>query len=250
MELRVEGALAPYLEVELSNDDVLMAEPGSLLAKDPGVSMKAHLEGGLGAALKRALTGSSVFLVEYRGPGQVTLSKGAPGRLLPLSLDGDRSVLVERGAFLCAERGVHLDATSPSDLSGIFWGQLPLLMLKLEGAGRAYAFARGDVKELHLGVGESVDVMPGRIVWLEHGVRVTKGSSLGLKDALLAGVGLSLACLTGPGRVCLQTVDAVLEHGGGRGAGADDRWRPRRRQPGFDDDRVPERWIWDRHRGD
>ena len=248
MELRIEGALAPYLEVDLSSDDGLVAEPGSLLMKEPEVAMKPALEGGIGAALKRVFTGTSLFLVEYRGPGQVTLSKGEPGRLLELPLDGSRAVLVTSGSFLCAERGVRLEAGMPSDARGIFWGQLPLLMLELEGAGRAYAFARGDVKELHLGAGESVEVMPGRIVWLERGVRVTKGTSLGLRDALLAGVGLSLACLTGPGRVCLQTRDVAAERRRSSSTTTRSGWRQERRPPGFDDDRVVERWIWDGHR--
>lgn len=249
MELRIEGALAPYLEVELSSGDALVAEPGSLLAKEPDVVMKPALDGGLGAALKRAFTGTSLFLVEYRGPGHVTLSKGEPGRLLEVPLAGERSVLVTSGSFLCAERGVRLEAGVPSDARGIFWGQLPVVMLELEGDGRAFAFARGDVKELHLGAGESVEVMPGRIVWLERGVRVDRGTSLGLKDALLAGVGLSLARLTGPGRVCLQTRDVSYERRRSSGSSTRNGWRQERR-PGFDDDRVVERWIWDGHRAD
>lgn len=249
MELRIEGALAPFLEVELESAESLVAEPGSLLAKEPAVGMKAAPFGGLSAAFKRALTGTSFFLVEYSGPGHVTLTKGEPGRLLEVPLGEQRSVSVTSGSFLCAERGVSLEVGLGSSASGIFWAQLPLLMLQLSGPGRAFAFARGDVKEVHLGRGESLEVMPGKIVWLEHGVRVDKASSLGILDSLLGGVGLSLARLTGPGRVCLQTRDVALERRRGSGVSIQNGRRPPPHRRPHDDDNVKERWIWDDHRG-
>lgn len=249
MELRIEGALAPYLEVELAAGESLLAEPGSLLAKEPAVVMKAGLEGGFGAAFRRALAGTTLFLVEYAGPGHVTLTKGEPGRLLELVVDEGRPVYVTSGAFLCAERAVELKAGVASDARGLFWSQLPIVMLRLEGRGRSFVFARGDAKEVLLGTGESLEVAPGRIVWLEHGVTVAKASSLGVMDSIFGGVGLSLARITGPGRVCLQTRDVVSERKRSAAGTRKQRSEPTRRRPPGDDD-VKEPWIWDGHRGD
>jgi uncharacterized protein (AIM24 family) len=241
MKLEVHGAVAAYVDVELSAGEQLLAEPGSLLCKEPGVVMRPALEGGLGGALKRAFAGSSLVLVTYEGPGLLSLTKGAPGRVLSLVLDGGRAIHINHHAFLCAERSVSLDATSPSS-GGLLWARLPLVMLRLGGAGRALVFARGDAKEVHLGRGESLDVAPGRVVWLDGALKVERAPSPGLKATLLGGMGVALARLTGPGTVCLQTRDAeqlriLVEK---------ERRRPRPSSP----DDVPENWIWEGHRGE
>ena len=115
------------------------------------------------------VAGTSFFVVEYEGPGQVTLTHGKTGRIVPLELDGEREVNVASRAFLCCEDSVEVDVATPRDGAAMLWAQLPLFMLRFSGKGKAFAFARGDLKEVHLGKGERLDVAPGRIVYLDRG---------------------------------------------------------------------------------
>jgi len=251
MEFSVHGGIAPYLDVELSRGERVISESGALVTKEPSVGMSSTMSGGVAGAFKRLLAGTSLFVVEYEGPGQVTLTHGRTGRIVPLELDGDREVNVASRAFLCCEESVVIDVATPQDGAGILWAQLPMFMLRVSGRGSAFAFARGDLKEVSLGRGESIDVAPGRIVYLDRSVTVRRAKSTGFLDAILGGAGPSLASLTGPGTVCLQTRDAreearvvvekrVERHRGGR---------PPRRGPGGDDG-VKESWLWDGYRGD
>ena len=102
---------------------------------------------------------------------------------------------------------------------------------------------------MHLGRGESIDVAPGRIVFLEEGVRFRSQPVRGWKNLLFGGSGPVLARLTGPGRVCLQTRDAteaikkVVVNKTERPKG------PGRPRPPHRDD-IQEKWIWDGHRDD
>jgi uncharacterized protein (AIM24 family) len=255
MEFTIQGGLSPYLDVELAERERVIAESGSRVVKEPSVRMTSQLAGGVAGALKRVIAGTSLFVVEYQGPGQVTLTHGKTGRIVPLELDGSREVHVASRAFLCCEDSVDVDVAMPKDGPSLLWAKLPLFMLRFAGHGRAFAFARGDLKQIELGRGERVDVAPGRIVYLDRTVSVQRASSTSFIDSVLGGAGLSLATLTGPGTVCLQTRDeeAELKHvvvntnKSGR----------RKRRPGDGDWRRPERdrdpkeqWIWGDHRND
>lgn len=257
MKTSIEGGLAPYLDVELDRGESLLAESGALLCKSPSVELRAGLLGGVSGAVKRVLGGGSLFVVELQGPGQVSLTHGRPGRIVPITLDGRRQVHVASRAFLCCERGVSLDVAVATSSAAWFWAQLPFLMLRFSGTGQAFAVSHGDVKEVALGRGESLDVAPGRIVTLDEGVRVEKSARPGLLTSMLAGSGLSLVTLTGPGAVCLQTRDeeatrtVVRERSAGPGPVPPGRPPrvPRPPRPPADDD-VIERWIGDDHRSD
>jgi uncharacterized protein (AIM24 family) len=256
MEFTIHGGLSPYLDVELAERERVIAESGSLVVKEPSVRMTSQLSGGFAGALKRVVAGTSLFVVEYEGPGQVTLTHGRTGRIVPLELDGAREVHVASRAFLCCEDTVSVDVAVPKDGASLLWAQLPLFMLRFAGKGRAFAFARGDLKEIELGRGERVDVAPGRIVYLDRSVKVRRTQSTSFFDAVLGGAGPSLATLTGPGTVCLQTRDEEEYKTVVVNAGNSKKERRRRpRPPGWrpdpergDDEREP--WIWGDHRGD
>ena len=90
MEFSIHGGISPYLDIELSGGERVIAESGALLAKEPSVAMSSTMSGGFAGAFKRVLAGTSLFVVEYAGPGQVTLTHGRTGRIVPLDLDGTR----------------------------------------------------------------------------------------------------------------------------------------------------------------
>lgn len=252
MEFTIQGGISPYLDVDLAEGERVLSESGALVAKEPSVRMSSTLSGGVAGAFKRMLAGTSLFVVEYAGPGQVTLTHGRTGRIVPLELDGGRDVLVASRAFLCCEQSVSVDVATPRDGASVLWAQLPLFLLRFSGRGRAFAFARGDLKEVALGRGESLDVAPGRIVYLDHTVTVQRAQSTGFLDAVLGGAGPSLAQVIGPGTVCLQTRDAHADETRVVVEKRSEKRRERRKppRPPRGDDGVKESWLWDGHRGD
>ena len=99
-------------EVTLQPGESIIAEAGAMTWMDPCVRLKPKLRGGLWSAFNGFIAGESWFQSYFsspKSPGMVALAPGAPGDLIVLELQGEELVL-ERGAFLASEPGVHIDA--------------------------------------------------------------------------------------------------------------------------------------------
>ncbi len=251
----IEGQLAPYAEIHLDRGEILFTEPQTVMAVS-GAKVTTSIAGGLSAGIMRVMGGASPFLIEVHGPGTVSLSRGATGKIVALDC-AKGSLLLQRQAFLFAPGAVHLTVQGPTSLGSLLdrVGHLSPFVLEAKGEGQVWVFAWGDTQEMILGAGESIDVAPGRIVAIDQTVSL-KARPAGWKNTLLGGMGLTLATLTGPGRVLLQTRDVDAARPRPKSSSPprrkDDRHRHPRspdRRPSRGDD-VQEQWLFDDHRDD
>jgi Uncharacterized conserved protein len=96
----VEGADMQYLRVALSSGEKIYADSGHLISKDMNVGFSTVSQGGFLSGLKRAVTGSTFFVSELTGPGEVVLAGFFPGKIFPVELTGSSSLLPNLILFL------------------------------------------------------------------------------------------------------------------------------------------------------
>ena len=173
------------------------------------VNMSTKAGGGLGGMLKRAVSGATLFIIDFSAagaPGQVSFSTDFPGKVLPVELDTGQSVIMHKHAFLCAEKSVALDIFFTRKLGAGMFGGEGFILQKLTGPGITFAELDGDAVEYHLKAGEVMRVEPGHVAMFEGSVAFDIQMIKGIANILAGGEGLFLATLTGPGRIWLHSM--------------------------------------------
>ncbi|HEY3228373.1 MAG TPA: TIGR00266 family protein, partial [Roseiflexaceae bacterium] len=168
--------------------------------------------GGLGGMFKRAISGESLFLVEYTsqgGKGIIAFASDFPGKIVPLNLDAGQQMIAQRQAFLCAEKTVTLDIHFRKKLGAGFFGGEGFIMQKLTGPGVAFVCLDGEIMEYTLDAGQVLKVDTGHVAMFEPTIAFDVEMMKGFRNILFGGEGLFLATLRGPGRVWLQTMPMI-----------------------------------------
>jgi uncharacterized protein (TIGR00266 family) len=221
IDYRIFGEEMQYVEVELDPGETAIAEAGSFLMMEDGVRMATILGDGsqqntgfmgkLLTAGKRLLTGESLFLTTYtnEGGGKAKVSFASPyaGKIIPLNLkELGGKVIAQKDAFLCAAMGVSIGIEFQRKLgTGLFGGE-GFIMERLEGDGMAFVHAGGFVKEIELGVGETLRIDTGCVVAYTSRIVFDIEFIKGIKNMVFGGEGLFYAVLRGPGKVWIQTL--------------------------------------------
>ena len=178
MQYRIEGTTLPVVTVTLTPGQRIYSSSGGMSWMTQDVEMDTNTGGGLGKMFKRAISGESLFVVDYyveRGEGEVAFSAEFPGKILNLDLADGQSYIVQKDAFMCADKSVDLDMHFRKRLGAGLFGGEGFILQRLTGPGRAFVNFDGEI------------------------VR-------GFKNILLGGEGLFLATLRGPGKAYLQTM--------------------------------------------
>jgi uncharacterized protein (TIGR00266 family) len=221
IDYQIHGEEMQFVEVELDPQETAIAEAGSFMMMDDGISMEtifgdgSQQQGGfmnkLFSAGKRLLVGESLFMTAYTNVGQgkkrVSFASPYPGKIIALDLMrlGGR-VICQKDAFLCAAKGVAVGIEFQKRLgTGLFGGE-GFIMEKLEGDGMAFVHAGGHVLERHLVPGEMLKVDTGCIVGFTGNVNYDIQFVGGIKNTLFGGEGVFFATLRGPGTVWIQTL--------------------------------------------
>ena len=206
---RIDGAVMQVATIQLEPGEVIYSESGGMSWMTGNVEMKTHSGGGLGKMLKRAVAGESLFITDFfvtSGRGVVSFASEFPGKVLPFDLKAGQSLIVQKDAFMCAEKSVDLDMQFRKRLgTGIFGGE-GFIMQRLTGPGLVFVEVDGEVVEYELKQGQLLKVDTGHIAAYEPTVDFDVVMMKGLGNLLLGGEGLFLATLRGPGKVWLQTM--------------------------------------------
>jgi len=206
---RVDGTIQQTLLVDLESGQTIVSDAGGMSWMTRTVSMNTRSAGGIGGMFKRALSGATLFLVDFTaegGPGHVAFSADFPGKILPIELAGAQTIVMHKHAFLCAEKTVTLDIFFNRRLgAGLFAGE-GFVLQKLTGPGAAFAELDGDAIEYHLKSGEVMRVEPGHVAMFDATVSFDIEMIQGFTNILMGGEGLFLATLTGPGRIWLHSL--------------------------------------------
>jgi uncharacterized protein (AIM24 family) len=238
---KIQGDSMQMVVCQLGSGQSLYAEAGKFLWKTANVSMETRLSkggeeppsgpvdggggtAGMGAMFKkamstatevgkRALAGESLAFQHYRaaGDGLVAFAGVLPGQMKALELDGTRSWLAEKDAFVCAESAVDFDIAFQGWRSGRKGGE-GFVLERFSGAGTVVIAGAGNFIELNPAkYGGKLQVDTGCVVAFEERIRygVERIGGLTAQTAMTAmfgGEGLSLATLEGDGQVILQSM--------------------------------------------
>ena len=129
-----------------------------------------------------------------------------PGKIVPLQLDANESIITHKHAFVCAESSVDLAITFTRRFGAGLVGGDGFVLQKLTGPGMAFVEMDGDAIEYHLNAGESMLIEPGHVAMFDPSVEFTIEMMRGIRNLLFSGESLFFAKLTGPGRVWLNSM--------------------------------------------
>ena len=209
MQYRIEGTTLPVVTITLTPGQRIYSSSGGMSWMTQAVEMETNTGGGLGRMVKRALSGESLFVVDYyvdRGEGEVAFSAEFPGKIIDLDLAGGQSVIVQKDSFLCAEKSVELDLHFRKRLGAGLFGGEGFMLQRLTGPGQAFVNFDGEIVVKDLQPGELLRVDTGHVAMFEPTVDFDVEVVRGFKNILLGGEGLFLATLRGPGKAYLQTM--------------------------------------------
>jgi uncharacterized protein (TIGR00266 family) len=206
---RIDGTTLQVVTIELEAGEVIYSESGGMSWMTGNVEMKTHSGGGLGKMFKRAVSGESLFITDFfvnSGQGTVAFASEFPGKIIPFQLKQGESIIVQKDAFMCAEKSVDMDMHFRKRLGTGFFGGEGFIMQRITGPGLAFIEVDGEVIEYDLQRGQHLKVDTGHLAAMEATVDFDVTMVKGFRNILLGGEGLFLASVQGPGKVWLQTM--------------------------------------------
>ncbi len=203
------GGLVPVLEFELDGSGGVFFEHYVLLYKSTAVALKAAMPRG---ALKRLIGKMPVLLVGADGTGRLALSRDGPGQVLGVEVDPGRAVDVREHQFLAASHDLAYGFTRVRGMANLLFGGSGFFVDRFTAGaapGMVWLHAYGNLVEVVLGPGESLDVEPGGWCYKDAGVGMTT-VPVNIATGLVAGHRFLLNRFTGPGRVGIQSMSVYL----------------------------------------
>jgi uncharacterized protein (TIGR00266 family) len=213
LDYSIQGDNLQVARVRLKPGQEVYAEAGKMVYKTASVQWETRMSGEtlgdkLLGALRRTITGESLFLTYFRsnGPGEVGFAGSYPGRIQAFDLATGQCIMAQRDAFLFAQTSVQFNVAFVKKLGAGFFGGEGFILEKLTGPGTVFIHAGGDFIEFKLNAGEVMQVDAGCIVAFDESVDYDIEFVGGIKSALFGGEGLFLASMTGPGRLIVQSM--------------------------------------------
>jgi uncharacterized protein (TIGR00266 family) len=206
---RIDGTTLQVVTIELEPGEVIYSESGGMSWMTGNVEMKTHSGGGLGRMVRRAISGESLFITDFyvdSGRGTIAFASEFPGKIIPFDLQPGESIVVQKDAFMCAEKSVDMDMHFRKRLGTGFFGGEGFIMQRITGPGLAFVEVDGEVVEYDLESGQQLKVDTGHLAAMEASVDFDVTMIKGFRNILLGGEGLFLASVRGPGKVWLQTM--------------------------------------------
>jgi uncharacterized protein (AIM24 family) len=202
---QVEGEIVPVAEINLGPGDSVFFEHHVMLWKEERVAMSVmQLAGGL----KRAFAGMPFIISVAAGPGRIAFSRDATGELIVLPVHPGMELDVREHAFLLSSHQIAYSFVRIKGLSNILFGGQGMYMdrfVTTSAAGVLILHGYGNVFERRLGPGESIMVEPGAFLYKDSSVTMNvEFQKLG--TGFFGGTKMSLAKMTGPGRVGIQSM--------------------------------------------
>lgn len=202
---QVEGEIVPVAEINLGPGDSIFFEHHVMLWKDPQVPLSVmSLSGGF----KRMFGGMPFLISVATGPGRIAFSRDASGELVVLPLHPGMELDVREHAFLLSSHQIDYSFVRVKGLANILFGGQGMYMdrfITTGAPGLLILHGYGNVFERRLGPGESIMVEPGAFLYKDSSVQMDVEFQR-LATGFFGGSNLSLAKMTGPGRVGIQSM--------------------------------------------
>ncbi|MDB5262503.1 MAG: hypothetical protein JWQ14_1784 [Adhaeribacter sp.] len=221
IEYRIMGNDIQVLEVELDQNETVIAEAGAMVYMEDGITFETKMGDGsepdqgfmgkLFSAGSRLITGESLFMTHFSHRGRnlksrVGFSAPYPGTIMPVDLSQiPNGLIVQKDGFLAAALGTKINVHFNKRIGAGFFGGEGFILQRLTGDGLAFVHAGGTIIEKRLN-NETLRVDTGCVVAFESGIDFDIQRAGGLKSMIFGGEGLLLASLSGSGRVWLQSM--------------------------------------------
>ncbi len=202
------------LEVQLAADELVIAQPNSMLSMTSGIKLKATAgrggssgaQRGLLGGMKSMLGGENFFTAEFyakRDAQVLTLAPDAYGDILPIPLAGAGGFFLTRGSYLANVGACELKIKY-GGVKGMM-AKTGLFLLHAAGEGTVFCQTYGAIIEQQLGEQESYYVDNKFVVAFSDTVQyqLVKATD-SVKDSIFSGEGL-INKFTGPGKLYYQS---------------------------------------------
>lgn len=151
-----------------------------------------------------------MFMAHYTAVedgAKITFASNVAGSVVPVDVTNTQGMILQKGAFLCAQDTVNLETILTKKISAGLFGGEGFILQRLTGTGMAFLEVDGDMVQKDLEPGEVLKVDTGNVVAFSPSVAYEIETIKGMGNIFLGGEGLFLTKLTGPGRVFLQTMN-------------------------------------------
>lgn len=202
MEYRIQGDFIQHLEVRLYPGEEFFAEKGALIYLESGVEKELVFNGPrLGRIISAKLSGESIFMLRLFNPTDRPrmIVVGSKCGLMPVRITGE-TMICHRGVYVASCHRV--DVSTKLSFTGLAGG-MGLLLQKITGNTTVFLDTNGTPICRQLQPGESIQVDESHIIALHSITERQMSSNWSLKN-VMAGEGLSMLTITGPGQVYLS----------------------------------------------
>ena len=208
MRYSIEGGSLPAVLIQLEPGEVVLSESGGRTWMKGNIDTDTRAEGGLGKSLGRMFSGESLFMTRYtaRGPAEIGFASSFPGKILAVELAPGQSIICQKSAFLCGVGNIDLSIHFKKKLGAGFFGGEGFIMQKVTGPGMVFLELDGYCKEYILGPDERLTCDTGVLAVMDETCTMDVVMVKGAKNIFFGGEGLLDTVVTGPGKVCLQTM--------------------------------------------
>ena len=208
MKYEIKGTTYPVVIMTLDREESIITEGGAMSWMSENMEMETT-SGGVGKMFGRMFSGESLFQNIYTakgGNGLIACASKFPGSIQAFEITPDHPMILQKSAFLCAERGVELSTYFQKKMGAGFFGGEGFIMQKVSGRGLCFAEFDGDIMKYNLNAKQKLVVDTGNLAAVTDGCSIDIVKVSGVKNALFGGEGLFNTVVTGPGTVWLQTM--------------------------------------------
>jgi len=208
----IEGELVPALHIELTATGVYF-EHHILLWKDPAVQVALRPMKG---AFKRVLAGMPFMLTGAKGPGRIAFSRDGAGHVFGLHLKPGMSVDVREHQWLAATDSIEYTFSRVRGAANMLFSGTGFFIDTFscpEREGILWLHGFGNVFEVTLAPGESIDIEPGGWVYKDRTVQMQTMLQRLSTGLFASATQLCWNRFTGPGKIALQTMYIHMEGG-------------------------------------
>jgi uncharacterized protein (TIGR00266 family) len=218
MDETIHGTVMPVLELTLQAGESIVSEAGEFSWMTDSINMVTNTGGGMAGkglmgAVKRAVSGSSIFMTTFTsegGVGSVSFASKVPGHILPIDVAPGNEFMVHRHGFMAATPGIELGMGFQQSFRGGIFGGEGFILQKIGGQGRAFVDLSGEVLAFDLVAGQTMRAHPGHIGMFQSSVNFSVVRVPGLANRYMGKDGHHFAVLTGPGRIWLQSMPIAV----------------------------------------
>lgn len=208
MNYTIVGDTLPALLIQLEAGETILSEAGGRTWSRGPIVSETKAEGGLGKSIGRMFSGESLFMSRYtaQGPAEIGFSSSFPGSIVARQLQAGESIVCQKSAFLCATSGVQLAVHFQKKLGAGLAGGEGFIMQRVTGPGIVFLEIDGYCQEYDLMPGEQLVCDTGVLAIMDATCQMDIQMVKGVKNMFFGGEGLFDTVITGPGKVCLQTM--------------------------------------------